>query len=104
MAQEIADRRDIDFVLWEQMNTQEVLKNKAYGEFNKKTCEMIITEARKLAIKEMLPLLQEGDEVGVRYENNAVRVPDSFHRVHKLLLEGEWASLSVPPHMGGQGA
>ncbi len=104
MAQEIADRRDIDFVIWEQMNGEELLQYDRYKEFNRKTCEMIITEARKLAIKEMLPLLQEGDEIGVRYENGTVRVPDSFHRVHELLLEGEWGNLSVPTEMYGQGA
>ena len=104
MAQEIADRRDIDFVIWEQMNGEELLKYDIYGDFNRKTCEMIITEARKLAVKEMLPTLKEGDEIGVRYENGVVKVPDSFHRVHQLLLEGEWGNVSVPSEMGGQGA
>lgn len=104
MAQEIADRRDIDFVVWEQMNGEELLKYDLYQDFNRKSCEMIITEARKLAVKEMLPLLKEGDEIGVRYENGVVKVPDSFHRVHQLLLDGEWGNLSVPSDMGGQGA
>ncbi|MGB9499481.1 MAG: acyl-CoA dehydrogenase, partial [Dissulfuribacterales bacterium] len=37
-------------------------------------------------------------------KNGNVKVPESFHRVHKLLLEGEWGNLSVPTEMGGQGA
>jgi hypothetical protein len=57
MAQELADRRDIDFVLWEQLNCEQYLKLSRFGDFNRKTCEMIITEARKLAIKELLPTL-----------------------------------------------
>ncbi len=104
MAQQIADRRDIDFVIWEQMKGEELIQYDLYKEFNRKTCDMIITEARKIAINEMLPTLQEGDHVGVRFENGIVKVPDSFHRVHKLLLEGEWGNLQVPPEMGGQGA
>ncbi|MBT8371926.1 MAG: acyl-CoA dehydrogenase N-terminal domain-containing protein, partial [Deltaproteobacteria bacterium] len=65
MPQQIADRRDLDFVLWEQMNCEAILKHETYREFNKKTCDMILTEARALAIKELLPLLAEGDAQGV---------------------------------------
>jgi alkylation response protein AidB-like acyl-CoA dehydrogenase len=104
MAQLIADRRDIDFVIWEQLNGEELLKYDVYSDFNKKTCDMILTEARKLAINEMLPTLQEGDEVGVAFDNGNVKVPEILHRAHKLILEGEWGNLSVPSEMGGQGA
>ncbi|MBW2564954.1 MAG: acyl-CoA dehydrogenase, partial [Deltaproteobacteria bacterium] len=33
-----------------------------------------------------------------------VKVPESFHRVYKLILEGEWNNLAVSEEMGGQGA
>ena len=89
MVQQVADRRDQDFVIWEQMQCEEILKNENYKEFNRKTCDMILTEARALAIKELLPLMAEGDEQGVKYENGTVKVPESFHRVYKLILEGE---------------
>lgn len=104
MAQLLADRRDLDFVIWEQLDGEDLLKFDAYKEFNRKTCDMIITEARKLAINEILPTLQESDEKGVTFENGVVKVPECLHRVHKLLLEGEWGNLAVPPEMGGQGA
>ena len=104
MAQQLADRRDIDFVFWEQMNFENILKHDLYKEFNKKTCDMILTEARALAIKELLPTLIDGDREGVQFEKGVVRVPESFHRVFKLILEGEWQNLSVPQEMGGQGA
>jgi hypothetical protein len=51
MAQQIADRRDIDFVIWEQMKCEEILRYELYKEYNKNACEMIITDARALAIK-----------------------------------------------------
>ncbi len=104
MPQQLADRRDQEFVIWEQMNCEEIIENEIYKEFNRKTCDMIITEARALAIKELLPVLAEGDEQGVRFENGAVKVPESFHRVFNLVKEGEWNNLSVPVDMGGQGA
>ncbi|MBW2470625.1 MAG: acyl-CoA dehydrogenase [Deltaproteobacteria bacterium] len=104
MAQQLVDRRDQDFVIWEQTNCADILKYDVYKEFNKKTCTLILNEARTLAIKELLPLLAEGDSEGVRYEDGAVRVPQGFHRVFDLIRKGEWNNLSVPVEMGGQGA
>jgi alkylation response protein AidB-like acyl-CoA dehydrogenase len=104
MAQQLVDRRDQDFVIWEQNDCADILNHEMYREFNKKTCSLILTEARALAIKELLPLLAEGDTEGVRYENGTVQVPESFHRVFELVKEGEWNNLSVPAEMGGQGA
>ena len=103
MAQQLVDRRDLDFVIWEQMKGDEFLKHPLYREFNRKTCDMIITEARAFAINVMLPTLAEGDVEGVKFEKGNVKVPDCFHHAFQLMVEGEWNNLTVPPEMGGQG-
>jgi alkylation response protein AidB-like acyl-CoA dehydrogenase len=103
MAQVVADRRDIDFVLYEQLKAEEVTKHKRYKGFNKKTFDMIITEARNFAVKELLPANAEGDREGLRFEDGQVKVPECYHRAYKLLLEGEWTSLTEDPDWGGQG-
>ena len=104
MAQVLADRRDIDFVIWEQMNGEEIINKKKYEGFDRKICDMIITEARKLAIKEILPTLTESDREGVSFDKGEVKVPHSFHRPYNLLKDGEWYSIRVSQEMGGQGA
>ncbi len=104
MAQVLVDRRDMDFVIWEQMNGEEIINKKKYEGFDRKICDMIITEARKLAIKEILPTLTESDREGVSFDKGEVKVPRSFHRPYNLLSEGEWYSVRVPQEMGGQGA
>ncbi len=104
MAQELADRRDLDFVIWEQFEAEDYLDLPIFDGFNRKTCDMMINEARTLAIKELLPTMSEGDREGVRYENGQVKVPDCFKRPHRLLLDGEWGCLLTEPEMGGQGA
>jgi alkylation response protein AidB-like acyl-CoA dehydrogenase len=104
MTQQLADKRDQDFVIWEQMNGEDYLKSGPYGGYDRKMCDMILTEARTLAVKELLPTLAEGDRQGLRFENGVVRVPDIFHRVYDLILEGGWNNLGVPEEMGGQGA
>jgi alkylation response protein AidB-like acyl-CoA dehydrogenase len=103
MAQVIADRRDIDFVLYEQLKIDELTKLDKYKDFNKKTFDMIITEARNFSVKELLPTAAEGDSDGLRFENGQVKVPECFHRAFELLLEGEWTSLMEDPAWGGQG-
>ncbi len=103
MVQVIADRRDIDFVLYEQLKAEELSQIDRYKDFNKKVFDMIITEARNFAVKELLPTFAEGDREGLRFENGQVKVPECFHRAYELLLEGEWTSLIEDPAWGGQG-
>ncbi|WDP90838.1 MAG: acyl-CoA dehydrogenase [Desulfobacter sp.] len=103
MTHVIADRRDIDFVLYEQFRIQEICSHEKYADFNKKTFDMIISEARKLAVKEILPTLQEADETGAVFENGRVRVPQCFRRPYKLFVEGEWTAMTADPELGGQG-
>ena len=103
MAQVIADRRDVDFVLYEQLEIEKLCKTEKYSGFNRKTFDMIIAEARNLAIKEILPTFSEGDRQGLVFENGTVRMPDCFHRAYDLFKEGEWIALTASPELGGQG-
>ena len=103
MAQVIADRRDVDFVLHEQLNAADLSKNEKFAEFNKKTIDMIVTEARSLAVKEFLPINKEGDEIGATFDGGRVSVPESFKKAYELLREGEWTAMTEDPEYGGQG-
>ena len=103
MAQLIADRRDVDFVLYEQFDAETLCRRAPYREFNRKVFDMIVDEARQLAIKEILPTLVEGDRTGLVFEDGRVRVPEGFHRACKRFVEGEWTALSGNPDYGGQG-
>ena len=103
MAQVIADRRDIDFVLYEQLQTEELTTLDKYKVFNKKAFDMIITEAKNVAVKELLPTNAEGDKEGLGFEKGEVKVPQCFQRPFELLVEGEWSSLTEDPEWGGQG-
>ena len=103
MAQYIADRRDIDFVLHEQIQVGDLSKTELFGDFNKKTVDMIVSEARNLAIKEILPTMEAGDREGCQFDNGKVTVPESFHRAFELLKEGEWVAMTEDPEWGGQG-
>jgi len=103
MAQLIADRRDIDFVLYEQLEAQALTGTAKFKKLNRKTFDMIVNEARNLALKEILPTFAAGDREGVRFENGHVQVPACYHRPFKLMREGGWNAMTADPELGGQG-
>ena len=65
--------------------------------------ELIVKEARNLAIKEILPTREIGDQEGARFESGVVTVPKEFHRLYDLFKEGEWVAMTEDPEWGGQG-
>jgi len=60
MAQLIPDQRDVQFVLYGQMKTEELTEKEKFGDFNHETFDMVLFEARKLAEKEILPTAPNG--------------------------------------------
>ena len=102
MAQTIVDRRDVDFVLHEQLNVQQLSKHDRFSDFSRKTVDLIVSEARNLAIKEMAPAFTTGDKEGCTFENGQVRVPESFKRIYQLFREGEWIAMCDDLQWGGQ--
>ena len=103
MAQQIADRRDVDFLLHEVLRVEEMSEYEKFEEFNKKTIDLIISEARNLALKEILPTQVIGDRQGVHFENGVVTVPDEFKKVYETYREGEWVAMTESIDWGGQG-
>ncbi|MCP4116184.1 MAG: acyl-CoA dehydrogenase [Desulfobacteraceae bacterium] len=104
MAQFISDRRDVDFVLHEMLDAASLAKkSEDFAEFNKKTIDLIVSEARNLAVKEILPTQKEGDDEGCTLENGKVTTPKSFKRLYDLFNEGEWLAMNEDPEWGGQG-
>ena len=103
MAQLISDRRDVDFVLHEQLKVSDLCKHPRFSDLNKKAIDMIITEASQLAVKEILPTMKIGDEEGVEFNKGTVTIPEAFHRAYRLFREGEWMSMTNDPDWGGQG-
>jgi alkylation response protein AidB-like acyl-CoA dehydrogenase len=102
MAQILADRRDIDFVLHEQLEVAKLAEHERFADFNRKVVDLVISEARTLAVKEILPTQTDGDRIGAQFENGAVKVPESFHSAWSALREGEWLALTEDLEWGGQ--
>lgn len=103
MAQLQADLRDINFVLFEQLGVDQLVENERYADFNRKTFEMLIKEARNFGLKEILPTYTEGDKEGVKLVDGTVKPPDCFRKPFKLFVENEYTAMTEDPELGGQG-
>jgi alkylation response protein AidB-like acyl-CoA dehydrogenase len=99
----LVDERDQKFVLFEQLEIDKFSESEIYADFDAETYDMVLNEAKKLSVNEIMPTNREGDSDGVRFENGQVHVPKSYHRLWRLWNEGEWRRLDIPQEFGGQG-
>ena len=51
MAQIRADRRNMEFALYEQLSVDQLCNHERYAELDRKTLDLILGEARNLAVK-----------------------------------------------------
>ncbi len=103
MANLIMDERDQKFVLFEMLGAEKLCDAPKYAEFSRDMFEMILSEAQKFAVEEVLPTLVESDKTGCKLINGQVHVPECFQRPYKLFCEAGWNCMSFPPEHGGQG-
>lgn len=102
MAQTIIDTEDLNFVLFDQFKIDRLKQYAPFTDYNRKVIEMIVKEARHLAIEEILPTAKIGDIKGCRYENGMVLLPKEFKKAWKLMAKGEWLVPSADTDLGGQ--
>jgi alkylation response protein AidB-like acyl-CoA dehydrogenase len=97
------NKRDVQFVLYEQLDVDELCKLPAYSECNRELFEMVIDEAIKMATDVMAPLNPVGDREGLKFENGKVITPEEFKPAWRKFAEGGWVGMVHDPEVGGQG-
>jgi len=65
--------------------------------------DAIIEGAGAFAAGEYAPLNRIGDEVGARWENGQVIMPEGFRAAYQSFVESGWGSVNGPEAFGGQG-
>ena len=55
MANLLVDERDVKFVLYEQLNIEELCEAERYSEMSREMFDMVLEAAQKLAEKELWP-------------------------------------------------
>ncbi len=97
------DKRDIDFVLHEQLALTALTEYEAYAGMTREDFDMILAESVRLCDQELAPINAQADAQGCRLENGRVTVPEAFVQAYKKYSEGGWVAPSMSPEMGGMG-
>ncbi len=103
MASLILEERDQLFVLHEMLEVEKLCDSLKFADFSRDMFDMVLTEAQKFAVNELLPTTAAGDQEGCRLEDGQVYAPTCFHRPWKLFGEGGWMAMCNAPEVGGQG-
>ncbi|MFH1139425.1 MAG: acyl-CoA dehydrogenase [Pseudomonadota bacterium] len=97
------DDRDTKFVLFEHLEIDKLLSYEAFQDFSRDDFSMILDESLKFAREVIGPTMQEGDKVGAKFQDGRVTLPESFHKVMKLMADNGWYSVGSSREYGGQG-
>lgn len=94
--------RDIQFMLYDVLDTEAHYQRIAAEEASRDLIDAIVNEGGKFAEEVLAPLYQSGD-AGCTFNNGTVTTPTGFKEAYQQYVEGGWPSLSGDPAYGGQG-
>ncbi len=94
--------RDIQFMLYDVLDTEAHYQRIAAEEASRDLIDAIVNEGGKFAEEVLAPLYQSGD-AGCTFDNGTVTTPAGFKEAYQQYVEGGWPSLSGDPAYGGQG-
>ena len=102
---QLADSRDIRFLLFEMLDAPSLLKFEKFKEFDKETFESILELAETIATEKFYDANIKGDALGATYDGQTkqVKVPPSYHAPWQAYVEAGFPSLIASPEWGGMG-
>jgi alkylation response protein AidB-like acyl-CoA dehydrogenase len=103
MAAQLVDQRDVKFVLYEQLDIEQLSNTARYAEYSREMYDMVLEHAWKLAEQEFEPANRQADQENCLWENDNVKVPECYHRPYQMYKEGGWIPIADDPEVGGQG-
>ncbi len=103
MAEFFMDKRDIEFVLFEQFNLGKFSELERYEDFDEDDYRGIIETALNFAKEEIAPLDEPSEEFGCKLENGQVKAFEGFKDLYKQYGEDGWIAVSQNQEYGGMG-
>jgi alkylation response protein AidB-like acyl-CoA dehydrogenase len=98
--------RDIEFNLFEVLNTQDYLGKGAFEELDAETAQSILAEVERLCREDLAASYVDGDRNPPVFDptTNTAPVPESFQKSYQAWMDSEWWRLQTPEEIGGQAA
>ncbi|MFD9894948.1 acyl-CoA dehydrogenase [Amycolatopsis sp. NPDC059027] len=97
--------RDLEFNLFEVLGVQERLGKGVLAESDEETARGVLSELNKLATGPLADSYADADRNPPVYDPKdfSVKIPESFKKSYKQLLDGEWWRLGLTNDLGGFG-
>jgi len=98
--------RDIEFNLFEVLNTQDYLGTGAFEEIDLETAQSILAEVERLSREDLAASYVDADRNPPVFdpETNTAPIPESFKKSYQAWMDAEWWRLQTPEAIGGQTA
>lgn len=95
--------RDIEFNLFEMLDTDEVLKSGAFGDLDSDTVRVMLDEASKLAEGPVAAAFESSDRVPPTFDpdTHVVSLPDELKESVSAWTDAEWTKLGLGEDVGG---
>jgi alkylation response protein AidB-like acyl-CoA dehydrogenase len=95
--------RDVEFNLFEVFGRQELLGKGPFAEVDTETAHGILEEVNRLATGPLAESFADGDRHPPVFDTatGSVRIPESFRKSFRALMDAEWYRLTLPPELGG---
>ena len=97
------NKKDIFFILKEQLNYGSLCELERYRELNENTLDLLVTEVINFAKGVAEPLQEIGEAWGVVFENGKVRCAPEFRKAFKQYGEMGYIAAARNPKYGGGG-
>jgi alkylation response protein AidB-like acyl-CoA dehydrogenase len=101
-----ANLRDLEFNLFEFLDTKDRFGTGPFAQMDVETARGVLAEIRRLAEGPIADSFADADRNPPVFDpaTSSVTLPESFKRSVRAVEDGDWFSLDLPEHLGGFGA
>jgi alkylation response protein AidB-like acyl-CoA dehydrogenase len=99
----IAPTAEQRFVLDHVVRIEQLAAAPGFAAATSDVVDAIVEGAGAFAAGEWAPLNRIGDQVGARWSDGKVTMPEGFQAAYRAYVEGGWGTLNGPEGFGGQG-
>ncbi len=102
MADKFCSKRNLKFLLYEVFDTVSLTRHEYFAQHNRKTFDLILDEAFKMARNLLYPILEEMDRQAPELVNGTVRVHPQVKKILQSFGEGGWIAANIPHQFDGE--
>jgi alkylation response protein AidB-like acyl-CoA dehydrogenase len=106
MSHYTANLRDLEFNLFEFLDTKNRFGTGPFEQMDDETARGVLSEIRRIAEGPVAASFADADRNPPVFDpaTNSVTLPESFKKSVQAINDGEWYRLDLPEHLGGFGA